>query len=585
MGATLSLTVKEVADSVNIANNTNQVSIVLKITTDYGTYNHTGNTSGNITVDGVQIVNLAGKKVNKNTTTTLYSGTRTITHNDDGSKSITVKASFDVNTSTRWIYATKTLDLTTIPRKSTLTVANGTLGTAQTLTITEKASTFKHKLKYTCGSASGWILGGSDSFSTSNSASWTPPLSLAQQNTTGTSVSVSFTLYTYTSDGASVGSNSYTKTFSIPNNKDTSPSVSISVSDPTGYATTYGGYVRGLSKLDVVVDASGKYGATIKSIKTVFDGKTYTAATFTTGAIAGTGNLNITSEVTDSRGRTAAMGLATDVLEYDPPKITALTAYRCKGASDGTASSSGAYIAVKFSAAATSLNSKNAPTYTIKYKKTSATSYTTKTLTDFAGKYVVSNGVYIFPADTASSYDITLTVSDGIKTASKPTSCSSVKKTISMLKKAGDIVGFAFGKIAELEGVFDVDMVIRARKGIVVDSPWVDLTIADGFALYGGTVANQPKYKVTGNVVTVMGVLSPTVEFTSSTTGVTIASGIPSNLRPSVNLQFVCQGSSMNRWGCSVTTSGTVTISRYGTTTATAVSVGAWLPFCVTYQI
>lgn len=581
MGATLSLAVNEVADSVNIADNTSQVSIVLKITTDYGTYNHSGDTSGNITLDGVQIVNLDGKKVNLNTTTTLYSGTRTVKHDDDGSKSVTVKASFDVNTGTRWVYATKTLELTTIPRKSALTVANGTLGTAQTLTITEKASSFKHKLKYTCGDASGWILGDGSSFSTANSVSWTPPLSLAQENTTGTSVSVTFTLYTYTNDGTSVGSNSYTKTFSIPSS--VKPSVSLAVSDPMGYKDTYGAYVQGLSKLKIVATASGSQGSTIKSYKTEADGKTYTAATVETGAVAGTGTLTIKATVTDSRGRTATASTNVSVLAYEPPKITALSAYRSDA--DGNASSSGAYLAVKFSGEVTSLNGKNAANYAIKYKKTSATSYTTKTLNDFAGDYSVSGGIFVFPAETASSYDITLTVSDAFKTASKPTTGSSVKKAASLLKKAGEIVGFAFGKIAELEGVFDVDMVIRARKGIIVDAEWVDLTIADGFALYDGRVANQPKYKVTGNVVTVMGVLSPTEEFTSSTTGVNIASGIPANLRPSVNLQFVCQGSSMNRWNCSITTGGAVTISRYGTTAATTVTVGAWLPFCCTYQI
>ena len=116
-------------------------------------------------------------------------------------------------------------------------------------------------------------------------------------------------------------------------------------------------------------------------------------------------------------------------------------------------------------------------------------------------------------------------------------------------------------------------------------TPWKNLTIASGFELYNGTASNQPKYRVSGNVVTVMGILSPTAEFTSSTTGVTIASGIPANYRPSVNLQFVCQGSGMNNWCCSITTSGTITIARYGTTATTTVPAGAWLPFCVTYQI
>jgi uncharacterized lipoprotein YajG len=152
-----------------------------------------------------------------------------------------------------------------IPRKSTLTVANGTLGTEQTLTITEQASTFKHKLKYVCGDASGWILGGSSAFSTANSVDWTPPLSLAQQNKSGVSVSITFTLYTYTSDGTSVGDNSYSKTFSIPSS--VKPSVSLSVSDDTGYENTYGAYVQGLSKLKIAVTASGNQGSTIKSYR------------------------------------------------------------------------------------------------------------------------------------------------------------------------------------------------------------------------------------------------------------------------------------------------------------------------------
>ena len=302
-----------------------------------------------------------------------------------------------------------------------------------------------------------------------------------------------------------------------------------------------------------------------------------------TGVIAGTGTLTITVTVTDSRGRTNTASKTISVLAYDLPTISALTVQRCDA--DGNASSSGAYLAVVFSSETTALNNKNTVQYTLKYKKTKDTSYTTKTLTDFANQHSVSGGVFVFQADTGSSYDVSLTVKDAFKSVNKTAVGSSVKKVWSMLKKTGEIVGIAINKIAELEGVFDVDMVIRARKGIIVDAEWVDLTIASGFALYNGTVANKPMCKVTGNVVTVMGILSPTAEFTSSTSGVTIASGIPANMRPSVNLQFVCQGSSMNRWTCSVTTSGTVTIARYGTSAASAVPVGIWLPFCVTYQI
>lgn len=582
MAVTLSLSITQ--NNQSTANNTSNVTVKVIAKWTYGSWNGTGECTGSITIDGIKY-SFSGITFNTGKTTSgsqvIMTKTVNVEHDDDGDKKLNCSASFVTGVSSGTISASASKDLTTIPRKSTLTVANGTLGTKQTLTIDEKATSFKHKLKYVCGDASGWILGGSSSFSTSNSVDWTPPLSLAQENTTGSSVSVTFTLYTYTDDGTSVGSNRYTNTFSIPSS--VKPSVSVDVSDLMGYEDTYGAYVQGLSKLKIVATASGSQGSTIKSYKTEADGKTYTAATAETGVIAGTGTLTIKVTVTDSRGRTATASITVSVLAYDFPKISELSVYRCDA--DGKSSSSGAYLAAKFSSVITSLNSKNTADYTLQYKKSTATSYTTQTLSDFAGLYSVSDGVCVFPAETASSYDIILTVKDAFKSLPKTATGPSVKKVWSMLKKAGEIVGFAIGKIAELEGVFDVDFVIRARKGIIVDAEWVDLTIDDGFALYSGTVANQPKCKITGNVVTVMGILSPTAEFTSSTTGVILARGIPANMRPSVNLQFICQGSSMNRWNCSVTTSGTVTISRYGTTDATTVPVGAWLPFCLTYQI
>ena len=578
MAVTISLSIAP--NSQSVANNTSNVTVTLTAKWTYGSWNHYGNANGWLNIDGTSY-SFSGVIINPNRTTTghqtLISKTVNVGHNSDGTKNLQCSASFDTDLdSTGVLTASASKTLTTIPRKSSLSASNGTLGTKQTLTVTRQSSSFTHTITYKCGDASGTIVTKSDD----TSVEWTPPLSLAQENTTGTSVSVTLTITTY-NGSTSVGSNTKTITCSIPSS--VKPSVSVDVSDPMGYATTYGAYVQGLSKLKIVATASGSQGSTIKSYKTEADGKTYTAASVESGVIAGSGELTIKVTVTDSRGRTATASATVSVFAYDVPRISSLAVYRCDAS--GNASSSGAYLAVKFSATITSLNSKNTAAYTLQYKKSSATSYTTKTLSDFAGQYSVSNGVYVFAAETASSYDITLTVKDAFKSIPKTATGSSVKKVWSLLKKAGEIVGFAFGKIAELEGVFDVDFVIRARKGIIVDAEWFDLTIDDGFALYGSAVANQPKCKITGNVVTVMGILSPTAEFTSSTTGVIIARGIPANMRPSVNLQFVCQGSSMNHWNCSVTTSGTVTISRYGTTAATTVPVGAWLPFCVTYQI
>ena len=114
---------------------------------------------------------------------------------------------------------------------------------------------------------------------------------------------------------------------------------------------------------------------------------------------------------------------------------------------------------------------------------------------------------------------------------------------------------------------------------------WVNLTLDDGFALYNGTAANQPQYRVSGNIVTVRGSVSPKTAYTSGTTKVTIASGIPEEYRPENALSFICQGSGMNRWTLGIETNGTITVSRYGITEGASVATSAWLVFHCTYSI
>lgn len=114
-------------------------------------------------------------------------------------------------------------------------------------------------------------------------------------------------------------------------------------------------------------------------------------------------------------------------------------------------------------------------------------------------------------------------------------------------------------------------------------SGWKNLTLDAAFALYSDNT--QPKYRVNGSLVTVMGAVSPKTAYTSSTTKVTLASGIPAALRPDTPLSFVCQGSGMNRWVCGIETNGTVTVSRYGITEGVSVPTTAWLIFNCTYSI
>lgn len=422
----------------------------------------------------------AAKTVNSGSTyIKIGSWTGNVAHNTDGTKTITVGLTFkcsdsgyysdsylpcqnDGSTSypsgTPLIWSMGEVKLTTIPRASTLTASNGTLGTAQTLTVTQYSTSFTHTIVAKCGTASTTLC----TKSSSTSISYTPPISLASQNTTGTSVSVTFTITTYSGD-TSIGSS--TKTINCAMPASVKPSCSIAVSDNAEYYSTYGAYVQSQSEFKIVISATQSYGASIKSYKTTVDGSTYTESSFTTDVIKGSGTLTISCTVTDSRGRIGTATVDVAVLAYNSPRVSSLSAARCNA--DGTINEQGEYIKITFSAAVTSLNEKNTATYTVSYKKASESSASYADLTDYDNNYAVSSGTYVFEADTGSTYAITLEVSDNFGDDSKSTGAPT-GFAIMHWKSDGTAVGI--GKIAEHSHALDMGVPIYLNTyGLATD--------------------------------------------------------------------------------------------------------------------
>lgn len=429
------------------------------------------------------------------TGTLIASGTKTIAHNANGSRTFTASAqagvyNYAVNTT-----GSATFTLNTIPRKSTLTANNGTLGTVQTLTINRYLSDAYHRIKYTCGNASANItVDGSDRLK-GTSVSFTPPVSLAVQNTSGTSVSLTFTLYTYAADGTELGTTSKTISCAIP--ASVQPTVMLDLSDAKGHLTTYGGYLQNLSQVAVAITAAGAQGSTIQSYKTTVDGKTYTGDSFTTSVLAGTGTLAVTVTVADSRGRTATTTQNITVLAYTPPKISSVNVQRCD--SSGAIASSGAYLKVTFTGAVSSLSNENTAAYSVKYKKTSETTYTTATLSNYAGSYTVNNGSYIFEADTASTYDIQIVAADAFGSVSVGATGGATAKFFSWL--AGGL-GFAFGKVADKVRAFESAWDAYFNKNVYVDE---SLQVEGDTTLNGNTYLNGDVFDKDGKKITTAG--------------------------------------------------------------------------------
>lgn len=354
------------------------------------------------------------------TTITLGTTTHKVEHNSDGKKSVSASTTFNIKATISGTYvssitATGTMTLDTIPRASTLTVDNGTLNTAQTLKITRADDSFTHTITYTCGSASGTIV----TKTSDTSVSWTPPLSLASQNTIATNVSITLTLTTY-SGSTSIGTATKTISCAIPDS--VKPTCSISVSDSTGYADTYGGYIQGISKFNVVVTGTTSYGSPIASYSTTANGSTYTSSSFTTGVIKNSGTLTISSKVTDKRGRSGSASTTATVLSYDQPKITSLSVNRCD--SDGTENMQGEYVKITYSCSATSLNSKNTLASTIRYKKTTDSTYMSIADIEASTTMSYTNRSVVIAADSGASYDVELSVIDNFNTNTRVTSVS-----------------------------------------------------------------------------------------------------------------------------------------------------------------
>lgn len=428
----------------SVANNTSSVSWWLELVSGaYGKISSSASKKWSVSVNGTNYSGSNSVSIGNNATKTLASGTTTITHNSDGTKTFSFSFSqeFAITFSGSWV-GTKSGSgsgvLTTIPRKSTLTVANGTLGAAQTITISRASSSFTHTLTYKCGSAGGTIA----TKSTATGFTFTPPISLSSQNTAGTSVTIVYTLTTY-SGSTGIGSNTYSRTYSIP--ASVKPSCTVQVLDGTNYQSTYGNLVKGLSTLKIKVTGTTSYSSPIASYNVTADGKKYTSAEFTTPALSAAGTVSVSATVTDKRGRTSSAVTASfSVIDYNPPVITSLAVHRCDAA--GSDNDQGEYIKATFSATITDLNSKNSAAYKLRYKKTSEEDFTEVAFPDLAGEYQVTNKSYIFAADGNASYNVEIVATDDIREVKQATSASTA---FTLINWKSDGTGFAFGKVAE----------------------------------------------------------------------------------------------------------------------------------------
>lgn len=437
-----SLTLSWTLSSQSVEKNTSTISWTLKGSGSASGYVMSG--AFKAVINGVTVYN-SEPRIELRNTTTVASGTATIAHNSDGTKSFSLSCEAGIYTYAVSATASGTHTLTTIPRASTISATNVNMGSASTITITRASSSFTHTLTYSFGNATGTIA----TKTTSTSVSWTPTLTLANQIPNAVSGKCTITCKTY-SGTTEVGSKTCTMTLTVPSSvKPTITSLTAARVDGT-VPTAWEIYVQSKSKATLTINgAAGAYGSTISSYSITGGGYSSTASSFTTGFLNTSGTITFTASVTDSRGRVSANATVTiSVVAYSAPSFSKYISQRCNSA--GTASDSGTYVKSTVNFSYASCSSKNTITTATYYRKTTETSWTNASKTFTSGTAFTFGGGNI---SAESSYEVKFKLTDAF-TSIEVTDTLSTASVVMDFKSGG--LGVAVGKVAETDQCFEV---------------------------------------------------------------------------------------------------------------------------------
>lgn len=438
---------------------TNQSNVTVKMyaqsdSSSYGAYNldASGNTV-KMTVNGKQVVNKTMAMDFRNKATVqLASWTGAISHGNDGSKKLDCSGSFSISGSSYLSGGSVScsIQLESIPRatKPTLSSSSVTLGNAVTINISPAVSSWTHNIYYRIGTGN-WTR-----FATGvkSNYSWTVPLSIANSYPSSTNGTITIGLNTYNGSTQIGGTQTVNLNISIP--ASIAPSVSsVSVAETTGGLSSYG-YVQYKSKLKIVASVSGSYSSSIKSYNYYIGSQSYSSLsnTYTMGEeVRDSGNVTITVEVTDSRGRTAKNTASISVLPYSIPQIWQMDCTRCGDAS-GSYNTNGGFLKVTMGFSIATLNNKNGASYKLEYSLLGANSWSTLasgSTYNYSDSYVSSSAIL----NSANSYNIRLTVADDFTNTVFVKDVSTVTTLMSYIVKK---FAFAIGKAAEKSNTFEV---------------------------------------------------------------------------------------------------------------------------------
>ena len=343
-GYVLELTVTE--QSTDTVNNTSLVDYVLKLRSGSKNRFTLYGLGAEVSLDGKVVgsrdrYEAAQVSLGYNTSVTLVSGSTTVAHSDDGSKTMAVAFSIDMKagdyTPGPVSVTGKTMALTAIPRASTIAASDANIGSVSTVVVGRKSTAFTHTVAVTFGSLSGYI-GAEGAFVTSavklkeTTLPFQLPDSFYAQIPNKTSGTCTLTCTTYS--GTSVIGTKKT-TFTVTAAKSLClPAVAISVKDISEKGVALTGdnakLVRYVSTARCAVSATAKNSATVKALKV--DGTAVSSGTVDFAAVE---RGSFKAVCTDSRGYSNSDTAEVTLIPY--VKLTCNASAKRLQPTDGTA--------------------------------------------------------------------------------------------------------------------------------------------------------------------------------------------------------------------------------------------------------
>lgn len=456
-----SITLSWTLSSQSIEKNTSTIAWTLKGSGSSGGGNWVMSGAFKAVINGT-IVYSSDTRIQLKKDQVIASGSTTITHNTDGTKSFSLSCQAGVYTYAVNVTASGTHTLNTIPRASSVKASNVNMGSATKITIFRASSSFTHTLTYKFGNASGMIA----SKTSSTSVSWTPPVSLASQIPSAVSGICTITCDTY-SGSTKVGSKTCTHTLTVPSSvKPTIGNLSVTRVDGD-VPSSWGIYVQTKSKASIqITGAAGSYGSSVKSYSISGGGYSGTADTLTTGFLNTSGMITFTATVTDSRGRVSNVKTTSiSVVDYAPPYINSVVSQRAL--SNGTLNDDGTYIRGVVSFGYSSCGGKNPLSCSQFYKKSSDANWTSGGVSFHSDTpFTFGNG----KISTESTYDVKYSLTDAFCTISAQDIVSTAAVVMDF-KSGGK--GVAIGKVSETDSCFEIASSWSIKKKGSVESDFV----------------------------------------------------------------------------------------------------------------